>query len=137
MKSASPLLRYMLGLSLWMGIYMALILFNGFYFRHKLPFDIPAEPWRYVFALLPSVPVAGIIWVILRFIEDSDEYVRALLIRRFVIATGMTMVLSSAYTFAENYLEIRIFDHLYVFALFMACLFIVTPFTLGARCDKT
>ncbi|ESQ76686.1 hypothetical protein [Asticcacaulis sp. AC402] len=128
----APLTRYLTGMSFWMVLYMAAIVFNGFYFRSTSPLGVPQAPWLYVFAVMPSLPVGGMIWVMLRHIEDSDEYVRGQLVRRYLIATGLTLLLCSAYTFLENYADVKIFERLYVFAVFCACLAVVTPFTLGA-----
>ncbi|EGF89225.1 putative membrane protein [Asticcacaulis biprosthecium C19] len=117
-------------MSFWMALYISAIVFNGFYFRGSLgPVEVPLS---YVLAVLPSLPVGGMIWVMLRHIETSDEYVRGQLVRRYLIAMGLTLLLCSAYTFLENYTGVKIFERLYVFAVFCACLAVVTPFTLGA-----
>ena len=137
MKTKSPLTNYIIGLSFWMIIYVAAIVFDGFYFRDRTPLGLPQAPWSYIFAVMPALPIGGVIRVMLRHIEDSDEYARILLVRRYLIAMGLTLFFCTAYTFLENYLEIRIFNHLYVFVVFCICLGIVTPFTIGAMPGKT
>ena len=56
-------------------------------------------------ALLPSIPIGGTILVFLRFMDRSDEYMRSLMTRRFIVATGITLFISTAWGFVRNYTE--------------------------------
>jgi hypothetical protein len=124
MKNTSPLTRYLLGLGFWMSLYAVAIVFNGFYFRHYTP----EAPLVYILAVMPALPVGGTIWVILRFIEKCDEYMRAILTRRMILATGVTLFVCTAYGFLENYANARHFDLYLVWVLFWVSYGLVSPF---------
>ncbi len=127
MKTLTPLQKYMLGLSFWMAVYAACIVFNGFYFRERLGVT-PTAPWLYLFAVMPALPVGGCIWVILRYMTKCDEYFRAILAKRFIVATGITLFVCTAYGFLENYANLQHFDLYYVWVLFWMSFGVVSPF---------
>ncbi len=133
MKNLSPLARYMTGLSFWMALYIAAIFFDGFYFRDRTFLGEPQAPWLYLFAVMPALPIGGTIWVVLRYMEESDEYVRALLTRRFVLATGATLFITTAWGFLQNYAGLQQFPLYYVYMLFWISFGVVSPFIRGAR----
>lgn len=127
MKNLSPLQTYMLGLGFWMSLYALTIVFNNYYFV-KHAFGEPQAPALYLFAVLPALPVGGSIWVILRYMNKCDEYFRAILTKRFVLATGLTLFVCTAYGFLENYAGVQHFDLYYVWVLFWVAHGIVSPF---------
>ncbi len=129
MKSKSPATEYTLGMAFWMTLYVAAIVFNGFYFRQHAP----TGPLLYILAVLPALPIGGTIWTMLRFIEKSDEYIRAMITRRFILATGMTLFVCTVYGFLENYADLQHFDLYYVYVGFWMCFGIVSIFTRGAK----
>ena len=127
MNSLSPLQKYTAGLLFWMSLYGACIVFNNFYFI-KSAFGVPQAPWLYLFAVMPALPVGGSIWVILRYMGKCDEYFRAILSKRFILATGITLFVCTAYGFLENYASLQHFDLYYVWVLFWASFGVVSPF---------
>jgi len=61
-------------------------------------------PLAWLVALLPGLCVASVFWAIGRLlIEETDEYLRSLLVRQMLVATGLTMVVATIYGFLENY----------------------------------
>ena len=61
-------------------------------------------PLAWLVALLPGLCVASVFWAIGRLlIEERDEYLRSLLVRQMLVATGLTMVVATIYGFLENY----------------------------------
>src|SRR3990170_435418 len=63
-----------------------------------------AGPLAWLVALLPGLCVASVFWAIGRLlIEEKDEYLRSLLVRQMLVATGLTMVVATIYGFLENY----------------------------------
>ena len=129
MKNASPLTKYLMGLGFWMSLYAIAIVFNGFYFRSHTP----QAPLVYILAVLPALPVGGSIWVILRYIEKCDEYFRAILTRRMILALGITLFVCTAYGFLENYAGVQHFDLYYVWVLFWVSYGLVSPFNQAVK----
>jgi hypothetical protein len=72
-------------------------------------------------ALLPGLCVASVFWAIGRLlIEETDEYLRSLLVRQMLVATGLTMVIATIYGFLENYGLVGHVDAFYLTILFFA-----------------
>jgi hypothetical protein len=126
MKPHSPARQYTLSMMFWMTLYVAAIIFDGFYFRNRTFLGVPQSPLLYIFAIMPAFPIGGSILAMLRFIENSDEYVRAYMARRFILTTGLTLFITTAWGFLQNYAGVQHFDLYYVYILFWFCFGIVT-----------
>src|SRR6187455_59267 len=90
--------QYVLRASLFMSGYVAVntaAIFGAF--DHATPRGALA------LALTVSAPLAGHIWAMLAYMRDSDEFVRGLMAKRFVVASGLAMALFSAWGFMEIY----------------------------------
>jgi hypothetical protein len=94
-----PSREYALTVSLWLAIYVALIAFATW--AHNTGAFAP--PVSYLVAMSPALPIGGVIVAMMRFIDRSDEYVRAVTIRRFLVATGLTLFFCSAWGFLESF----------------------------------
>jgi hypothetical protein len=125
MKTQSPARQYTLSMIFWMVLYVAAVVFDGFYFRNRTPLGIP-QSLLYIFAVMPAFPIGGSILAMLRFIEQSDEYVRAYMSRRFILTTGLTLFITTAWGFLQNYAGLQHFDLYYVYILFWFCFGIVS-----------
>jgi hypothetical protein len=69
----------------------------------------------YALGLLPGLSVAGVFWAVGRLIvEESDEYLRMLLVRQVLIATGFTLTLVTIWGFLENLRLVPHVDAYYV-----------------------
>ena len=78
-------------------------------------------PLAWLVALLPGLCVASVFWAIGRLlIEETDEYLRSLLVRQMLVATGLTMVIATIYGFLENYGLVGHVDAFYLTILFFA-----------------
>ncbi len=78
-------------------------------------------PLAWLVALLPGLCVASVFWAIGRLlIEETDEYLRSLLVRQMLVATGLTMVIATIYGFLENYGLVGHVDAFYLTVLFFA-----------------
>jgi hypothetical protein len=92
-------------------------------------------PPAWLVALLPGLCVASVFWAIGRLlIEETDEYLRTLLVRQMLVATGMTMVVATIYGFLENYGLVGHVDAFYLTVLFFAGLgvgSVVNRLTIG------
>lgn len=98
MKSLSPNTQYTVGMSLWMALYIAALFGSIIIIRDQQP----TGALLYLLAVLPALPVGGTIWQVLRHIDKVDEYVRAMLTKRFILATGLTLFACTAWGFLEN-----------------------------------
>ena len=92
-------------------------------------------PLAWLVALLPGLCVASVFWAIGRLlIEETDEYLRSLLVRQMLVATGMTMVVATIYGFLENYGLVGHVGAFYLTILFFAGLgvgAVVNKLTIG------
>ena len=89
----------------------------------------------YVLALLPGLCVAAVFWALGRLlVEERDEYLRTLLVRQLLVASGITMVVATIYGFLENYGLVGHVEAIYLTMLFFAGLGVgaaVNKLTLG------
>ena len=61
-------------------------------------------PALYVIAILPALPLIGVVWALGRFlIEETDEYQRALAVRKMLVATGFMLVVATIWGFLEEF----------------------------------
>jgi len=61
-------------------------------------------PPAYLLAALPGLSVAGIFWAVGRLlVEEQDEYLRMLLVRQSLIATGFTLSVATIWGFLEDF----------------------------------
>ena len=92
-------------------------------------------PLAWIVALLPGVCVAAVFWAIGRLlIEEQDEYLRSLLVRQTLVATGFAMVVATIYGFLENYRLVPHIDAFYLAVLFFIGLgvgSVINKLTLG------
>lgn len=64
----------------------------------------PASALTIILAILPGLAIAAIFWSIGRLIvEEQDEFVRMLIVRQSLIATGFALSLASVWGFLEAY----------------------------------
>ncbi len=61
-------------------------------------------PALYLVAVLPALPLIGVVWAMGRFlIEETDEYQRALAVRKMLMATGFLLVVATVWGFLEEF----------------------------------
>jgi hypothetical protein len=81
----------------------------------------PTGALAYALAAVPALPVLGVFWLIGRYlIEEQDEYVRLLLVRQILIATGLTLSLTTLWGFLEILADAPHIPLFYVTVLWMA-----------------
>ena len=90
--------RYTLGIMGFMTLYVGALFLSILTIKAQNP----AGPLLYALAVLPALPVGGTIWVFLRYIDKVDEYVRSVVTKRFILATGLTLFVCTAWGFLEN-----------------------------------
>lgn len=115
--------KYLIRTSLFMGAYVAINLaaLTGAFDGMK-----PRGTWG--FSMVIAAPVIGHIWAVLVWMRDSDEFVRALAAKRFVVATGATLAIASVWGFMELYAKAPHVSSAMLYPLFWAAFGTVTPF---------
>lgn len=111
--------RYMLRFSLAMAAYVVTLLPVDYAARHDL---LPAKPWLYLAALAPALPVAAVVLIVLRYLqEEEDEYQRMLNIRAYVTAAGLTLTICTGWGFLQDFAGLPTISLHHVFVLFCIC----------------
>lgn len=96
----------------------------------------PLGPLTIGLALIPGLAMLAAIWAMGRFLADlTDEYLRMLEVRKFIIATGVTLAITSVWGLLELYSEsLPRLPVFYVFPIWCGGLFvgqIVNRFAFG------
>ena len=97
----TPAMRRYTRSILLLSVAYALILFGtvNFFRNHPGIADLSA----YLIAALPALPIVGMVAVIGRYlVEESDEYLRMLMGRQALIATGITLAVATVWGFVED-----------------------------------
>ena len=73
-------------------------------------------PLLWLLALLPCVPIMGMIWAMARLlVEETDEYQRLRMVRASLVATGVLLVLGTVWGFLEMF---GLAPHLWLWLVF-------------------
>ena len=86
---------------IWLSLAYAAFLLPAVYgFKHQLIGGGAA----YLVAVLPALPIIGIFAAIGRYlVEEQDEYVRMLMVRQTLWASGFTLSLATIWGFLDNF----------------------------------
>jgi uncharacterized membrane protein len=83
-----------------MMLYVVILLAAVWVDKHYLP----AGPLAVVLAILPALPLIGVVWVFGRLlVEEKDEYLRNQTARQFIIATGFMLSVTSVWGFLDAF----------------------------------
>ncbi len=86
-----------LGLSL---AYAGALIGVSFVFRD----NPPTGPIAWALALLPALPLVGIFLAMGRYlVEESDEYLRALVARQSLVASGFMLIVTTCWGFLQSF----------------------------------
>ena len=95
--------------------------------------EIYGKPAAWALALAVSAPVIGQIWATLSLMNESDEFIRALIAKQFVLAAGLAMAIASVWGFGESYADAYHLPGWIIYPLFWACFGVVAPFVRSSR----
>lgn len=95
--------------------------------------DIASPVAAWALALVVSAPVIGQIWATLSLMRESDEFVRALIAKQFIIASGLAMAIASVWGFGESYAHAPHVPAWIIYPLFWACFGVIAPFIRSSR----
>lgn len=78
-------------------------------------------PLAWLLALLPGLCVIGVFWAYARLVvEEQDEYLRMLMVRQSLIATGFTLSVTTIWGFLANLGQVAPMEGFYIAALWFA-----------------
>lgn len=95
--------------------------------------DIESPVAAWVLALAVSAPVIGQIWATLSLMRESDEFVRAVTAKQFILAAGLAMAIASVWGFGESYADAYHIPAWIIYPLFWLCFGLVAPFVRSSR----
>ena len=92
--------RYTRRLAVLMAIYLVTLFTAVWLFRH----DQVSAPLTWPLAIAPAIPVIGVFWAVMRFIvEEKDEFIRLLIVRQCLVATGFCLTIMTVWEFLQNF----------------------------------
>ena len=107
--------RYAIRLAVLMSAYILLLLLT----KYMVKRDLAEGALMWVLAILPALPIVGVFWAIGRLlVEESDEYLRSLLVRQLLIGSAITLSVATVYGFLENFGLVGHVDAFYLTVLF-------------------
>ena len=97
----SPAMKRYNWRAIWLSLIYAVLLIGVVYgFKRHLIFG----PAAYAAAVLPALPIIGIFASIGRYlVEEQDEYVRMLMVRQSLWASGFALSVATIWGFLENF----------------------------------
>ena len=76
-------------------------------------------PLAFLAALIPGLCVASVFWALARLlVEERDEYLRNLLVRQLLFASGFTLTIATIWGFLESFGLVGHVDAFYIAVLF-------------------
>ena len=125
--------RYLRRLAISMILYMA------FLFIALRYVNAVTGPLAYLLGALPGIAVLGVFWAMGRLlIEETDEYLRLLLVRQTLVATAFALSIATVWGFLENMRLVPHVDAFYISVLWFVGLGVgslVNYLTLGDSGD--
>jgi len=95
--------------------------------------DITSPVAAWALALTVSAPVIGQIWATLALMRESDEFVRAVVAKQFILASGLAMAVASVWGFGESYAAAPHIPAWIIYPLFWACFGLIAPFVKSSN----
>ena len=95
--------------------------------------DIQGKPAAWLLAAAVTAPVAGQIWTTLAVMRDSDEFVRAVMAKQFILAAGVAMALFTGWGFAESFADAPHAEGWLIYPLFWSALGLIAPFVKSSN----
>lgn len=86
------------------------------------------HPAGWAIAVAVALPVAGQIWVTLRLMAHSDEFVRVIVAKCFILAAGVTLAVWTAWGFGETYAAAPHVPAWLIYPFFLVVFALVSPF---------
>lgn len=128
MKRSSPATRrYLLRMVIFSAAYVLTLFAVNWANAHGA---LPEGPARYLIAAIPILPVAGVIWSMMRFAqEEEDEYQRHLHNRAILAALGVTLGACVLWGLMQRYAGAGPVNLMDVFSVYWVALLVTTLWT--------
>lgn len=127
MRLTAPNRRFLVRL----GSAAAVVLCSVIAARHMIGQELVSVPLVWVFALAPGLAMLGIFFAYgMLIIEQKDEFIRMLVLRQLVMATGIALSFATVWGFLE---EFGLVAHIYPY--YVAVVWIV-GFALGGFVNR-
>jgi len=95
-----PVKRYIRRVASLMALYLVAVFVARWTFTNAQVEGVPA----YALAIAPALPLIGVFWAIMRYItEETDEYVRMLVVRQCLFATGFCLTIVTIWQWLQNF----------------------------------
>ena len=92
--------RYMIRLIVMVSLYLVTLFGAVLTFKAHAVSGVPAV----MLAILPALPIIGVFWAVMRYlIEEQDEFMRMLLVRQCLVATGFCLTIMTVWEFLQNF----------------------------------
>ena len=110
--SLSPATKRYNGRMIWLWLLYAAFLFAAIYtLKHRLL----GGPAAYLIAILPAIPIIGVFSTVGRYlVEEGDEYLRMLMVRQTLWASGFALTLATIWGFLESFGLVDHIDAYYI-----------------------
>ena len=121
--------RYVIRTMAFMAVYVAInvMAIGGVFDR------IIGKPIAWALAVAVAAPVIGQIWATLSLMRESDEFVRAMTAKQFIVAMGLTMAVATIWGFGEEYAAAPHVSAWLIYPVFWGCFGLVAPFIRNSR----
>ncbi|WP_374389217.1 hypothetical protein [Brevundimonas sp.] len=90
--------------------------------------EVMDKPAGWVLAAAVAAPVIGQIWATLSLMRESDEFVRAVTAKQFILAAGGAMAVAVFWGFGESFAGAPHLPAWLIYPLFWAAYGVVSPF---------
>ena len=91
------------------------------------------QPVGWVLAAAVAAPVVGQIWATLALMRESDEFVRMVTAKQFIIASGLAMAAATFWGFGESFAGAPHMQTWLIVPVFWALYGVVSPFIRSSR----
>ena len=121
--------RYVIRTMAFMGGYVAIniaTIFGAFD-------DIQGKPAAWALAVAVTAPVIGQLWATLSLLRESDEFIRGLIGKQFILAAFLAMAIATLWGFGESFAGAYHLPAWIIYPLFWACFGFVAPVIRSTR----
>lgn len=92
--------RYLVRLVVLMSIYLVTLFVAVRLFSAEAVSGAAA----YALAILPALPIIGVFWAVMRLlVEEPDEFIKMLIVRQCLFATGFCLTIMTVWEFLQNF----------------------------------
>ena len=95
--------------------------------------EVMNRPAGWVLAAAVAAPVICQIWATLTLMRESDEFVRAVTAKQFIVAAGVAMAAFSAWGFGESFAGAPHAEGWLIYPLFWAIFGLISPLIRSSR----